>query len=74
MTVLILQEALDELEAAVRWYRAITAELGAGMRHEFEGRVAWLSENPKILRLRTGWISAGKSHKISLLYSIHHPR
>ncbi|HEY2572702.1 MAG TPA: type II toxin-antitoxin system RelE/ParE family toxin [Verrucomicrobiaceae bacterium] len=54
MKLLILPEALVELESAMRYYRAIAPDLGGNLRSEFEARVRWAMENPSMLRLRDG--------------------
>ena len=53
MTLIILDEAELEFLEAVNYYEE-AAGLGAQFRDEVSDGVAWILENPRVLRLRPG--------------------
>jgi|SRR5580704_5113668 hypothetical protein len=53
MTLIVLDEAELEFLEAVNYYEEV-AGLGAQFRDEVSAGVAWILENPRVLRLRPG--------------------
>ena len=53
MTLVVLDEAELEFLEAVNYYEK-AAGLGAQFRDEVSAGVAWILENPRVLRLRPG--------------------
>ena len=53
MTLIVLYEAELEFLEAVNYYEK-AAGLGARFRDEVSAGVAWILENPRVLRLRPG--------------------
>ena len=53
MTLIVLDEAELEFLEAVNYYEE-AAGLGAQFRDEVSAGVAWILENPRVLRLRPG--------------------
>ncbi len=53
MTVEILQEAQDELNAAIAFYEDIEAGLGVRLKEEARAAIHWIETNPDAPRLRS---------------------
>ena len=53
MNVEILQEAEDELNAAVAYYEDIETGLGIRLKDEARAAIQWIERNPEAPRLRT---------------------
>ena len=53
MKVEILQEAEDELNAAVAYYEAVEAGLGMRLKEETRAVIQWIARNPEVPRLRS---------------------
>ncbi len=54
MNLILLDEAEAEFREAVLYYETIEEGLGVRFRDELSAGLAWLSENPEVLRLRAG--------------------
>ena len=52
MKVEILQEAEDELNAAVAYYEDIEPGLGIRLKEEARGVIQWIGKNPEVPSLR----------------------
>ena len=48
----ILEVALNELKTGIRYYEKKEKGLGFKLKREFEDKVKWLQDNPKILSIR----------------------
>ena len=52
MTIEILQEAQDELDAAIAYYEDIEPGLGIRLKGEARAAIGWTGRNPDVPRLR----------------------
>jgi len=76
VTIEILQEAEDELNASVIYYEDIEAGLGIRLKEEACAAIRWIAENPEVPRLRTkGYrrgLPEGESQSVSALRCLPH--
>lgn len=54
MKIIIIEQALDELRAAVGYYEDQQSGLGLKLTEEIDQHVKWISQNADIPRLRPG--------------------
>ena len=54
MKTIIIEQALEELKAAVEYYEDQQRGLGLKLTEEIEQHVKWISKNTEIPRLRPG--------------------
>jgi plasmid stabilization system protein ParE len=52
MTLRIVQEAAAELADAISYYESIENGLGIRLKEEVRAALAWIAENPELVRLR----------------------
>jgi hypothetical protein len=72
MTLIVLDEEELEFLEAVKYYEQ-AAGLGAPFRDEVSAGVAWILENPRVLRLRPGNIIPSIC-AFSILSTLYHSR
>ena len=73
MTLVVLDEAELEFLEAVNYYEE-AAGLGAQFRDEVSSGVAWILENPRVLRLRPGNYYRPQFARFPILSTLYHSR
>ena len=72
MTLIVLDEAELEFLEAVNYYEE-AAGLGAQFRDEVSAGVAWILENPRVLRLTSRKSLSPQFARFPILSTLHHP-
>ena len=54
MNIVVLPQAADEFDDAVRYYEAQQPGLGQRFRDEVDRHIQWITRNPTVPRLRLG--------------------
>ncbi len=74
MKIIIIEQALDELRAAVEYYEDQQSGLGLKLTEEIDQHVKWISQNADIPRLRPGGYRRVNLKIFPYLYRLYHKK